>query len=113
MGASVLYNYRDFRFRNNLKIPVILRVSVKPPFLEGAFYSFSQLPFKVDIFEKEQRFFRDAQGIVWRENRVFKRISDLKGEILQEKEIAHNLGRVCYQVNDKLIRIQTTSPLTG
>ena len=101
MGASVLYNYRDLRFRNSLQQPLLLRVSVQPPRLYGAFFSTHPLPFKVKVFEKEHRFFRDPKGVVWRENRVAKLITYNNSDNPVEEEIAHNLGRVCYPIEEE------------
>ena len=109
MGASVLYNYRDLRFRNSLQQPLVLRISVQAPLLLGAFYSTTPLPFKVDVIEKEHHFFRDPNGIIWRENRVAKRITYRDGGNSVEKEIAHNLGRVCYPLDEEKIEYSVSS----
>ncbi len=100
MGATVFYNYKDLRFRNSLTQPLLLRVSVDPPLLRGAFFSDRTLPFRIEVFEKEHRFFRDDRGVVWRENRVAKRIAYSCGRTPQVKEIAHHLGKVCYAVDE-------------
>ena len=44
-----------------------------------------------------------ADGTVWRENRVAKRVKYLDGRAPLEAEIAHNVGRVCYDVPAELI----------
>jgi vancomycin resistance protein VanW len=100
MGATVFYNYKDLRFRNSLAQPLLLRVSVDPPLLRGAFFSDRILPFRIEVFEREHRFFRDALGVTWRENRVARRVYHPDGRIPQVKEIAHHLGRVCYEVDE-------------
>jgi len=98
MGASVFYNYVDLRFRNTLARPLVLKVSVEPPRLWGAFRSDAELPFKVRIVETAHRFFRDEEGVVWRENRVAKEIRFHDGRVPVRIEIAHNRARVCYEV---------------
>jgi vancomycin resistance protein VanW len=100
MGATVFYNYRDLRFRNSLSQPLLLRVGVDPPLLRGAFYSDRELPYQVEVFEQMHRFYRDDQGVVWRENQVAKRITQADGNTPQVKQVAHNLGRVCYEVDE-------------
>jgi vancomycin resistance protein VanW len=98
MGATVFHNYRDLQFRNNLGQPLLLRVSVQRPLLRGSFLSSSAKPFDVAIVETWHRFVRRPDGTVWRENRVAKRVTYLDGRAPLETEIAHNFGRVCYDV---------------
>jgi vancomycin resistance protein VanW len=98
MGATVFFNYRDLRFRNSLDQPLLLRTGVSPPELQGAFYSDRPLPFGVEVMEKGHRFFRDDLGAVWRENRIMRRITFRNGRAPRVEEIAHNRGRVCYEV---------------
>jgi vancomycin resistance protein VanW len=103
MGATVFYNYLDFRFRNLLGQPLMLRVSVAPPLLSGAFYSDRDNWFDVEIVETDHRFFRDGEGVVWRENRVARRVSYRNGRKPAIREIAHNVARVRYRVPEELI----------
>ena len=103
MGATAFYNYVDFRFRNTLDQPLLLRVFVEPPELRGGFYSDREKPFEVKIVETEHRFFRDAEGVVWRENRVAKQVSHRDGRPPVIEEIAHNLARVRYEVPEDMI----------
>lgn len=103
MGATVFYNYLDFRFRNSCDQPLLLRVSVNPPLLCGAFYSDRDRQFDVEIIETAHRFFRDNDGVIWRENRVAKQVSYRDGRSGITEEIAHNLARVCYDVPEKAI----------
>jgi vancomycin resistance protein VanW len=110
MGATVFYNYRDLRFRNSLAQPLLLRVEVDPPLLRGAFHSDRGLPFRVEVVEQMHRFYRDDRRVVWRENRVAKRITYVVGRDPQLKPIAHNLGRVCYEVDEALIESRENDP---
>jgi len=103
MGATVFFNYRDLRFQNSLPQPLVLRVKVEPPLLRGAFYSDRELPFQVEVVEQMHRFFRDDRGAVWRENRVAKRITHLEGRNPEIVPVAHNRGRVCYEVDEARI----------
>lgn len=103
MGATVFYNYRDLQFRNNLGQPLLLRVSVQRPLLCGSILSRAPVPFDVEIAETWQRFVRRPDGAVWRENRVAKRVKHLDGRPTLETEIAHNAGRVFYDVPDEWI----------
>jgi len=104
MGATVFYNYRDLRFRNNLGQPLLLRVSIQRPMLCGSILSNSPAPFNIQIFETWHRFVRRPDGAVWRENRVAKRVKYLDGRATLEKEIAHNFGHIFYDVTDEWIK---------
>jgi vancomycin resistance protein VanW len=103
IGATVFYNYLDFRFRNSLDQPLLLTVGVEPPMLRGGFYSDREKAFDVSIVETAHRFFRGNDGAIWRENRVAKQISYRDGRPCVTAEIAHNLARVRYHVPDHLI----------
>jgi vancomycin resistance protein VanW len=103
MGATVFHNYLDFQFRNILPQPLLLRVSVERPLLCGSILSSSDKSFSVDIFETHHRFVRRADRSVWRENRVAKRVTYFDGRAPVEEEIAHNVGRVCYDVAEERI----------
>lgn len=64
----------------------------------GSILSSLPVPFDVRIFETWHRFVRRSDGVVWRENRVAKRVEYLDGRPSRETEIAHNCGRVFYDV---------------
>lgn len=109
MGATVFYNYVDFRFRNTLDQPLVLKVSVEPPLLCGSFYSDRHKPFEVEIADTYHRFFRDGDGVVWRENRVAKHVSFTDGRPSVCEELAHNVARVCYEVPEELVETSRCS----
>jgi vancomycin resistance protein VanW len=113
MGATVFYNYRDFQFRNTLPQPLLLRVSVQRPLLCGSLLSTSEKVVDVEIYETEHRFVRRADGSVWRENRVAKRVTYSDGRAPLEVEIAHNFGRVCYEVPEEWIERDSVGPVAG
>jgi vancomycin resistance protein VanW len=103
MGATVFHNYIDLRFRNCLDAPLLLRAGVRRPLLHGAFLSDRPKTFEVEIRETEHRFVRRADGSVWRENRVAKRVTYRDGRPALEREIAHNAGQVWYDVPEERI----------
>ena len=98
MGVSIFYNYMDLRLRNSLPQPLLLRVAVEPPVLSGRLLSDAPPECAVTVFQREHRYFRDGDGIVWRENRVYRRTECGDGGV-REEEIAHNLGRVLYDTS--------------
>lgn len=110
MGATVFYNYRDLQFRNTLSQPLLLKVSVERPLLCGSIWSTEDIPFSVDIIETDHRFVRRADGSVWRENRVAKRVFYVDGRPPVEEEVAHNIGRVHYDVEEDRIGVDVDRP---
>ena len=98
MGVSIFYNYMDLRLRNGLDQPLLLRVGVEPPLLVGRLLSDSPFDKSISIYQSRHRFFRDSGGTVWRENCVRRRVKDPSGPDVDE-EIAHNIGRVLYDVS--------------
>jgi len=103
MGATVFYNYRDLRFRNNLSQPLVFKTEVASPWLRGAVYSDQKLPYTIGLKETKHRFFQDSQGVIWRENVVVQKKSFRNGTPPQKKEIAHNMGRVKYDVPAEMV----------
>lgn len=103
MGATVFYNYLDLRFRNTLNQSLVLKVWVEPPYLHGAFYSDKEKSFDVKIVETFHRYYRDKNGVIWRENRVVRYTTFRDKNVVREEEIAHNKAKVCYPVPDSLI----------
>ena len=95
-GATVVYNYADFRFENPLDQPVVLRARVE----DGSFIS--EIRTKVDpgivveVEETEHRFIESPDGWI-RENRITRRFTDGSGTLMREEEVAHNIGRVLYE----------------
>ena len=106
MGATVFHNYRDLRFRNITGRSLMLRVSVEPPLLCGAILSDGAKPYDVRIIETHHRFVRRADGSVWRENRVAKRVTFADGRPPVDAEIGHHCGRVCYALREDMIEIE-------
>lgn len=95
-GATVVYNYADFRFENPLPTSVMLAARVE----DGQFISELWAPrdpgHRVEVEETDHRFFRDGDDW-WRENRLRRRITTTDGVLLLDQEVAHNRGRVMYE----------------
>lgn len=95
-GATVVYNYADFRFENPLPQPVMMRARVE----DGAFVSEIWATFdpgvRIEVEEVDHRFFRDEEGWM-RENRLRRRVHSVDGDLIADHEVAHNVGRVMYE----------------
>ena len=94
-GATVYYNYRDFRFENCLRKPVLVAMTVDGRSLVGTISTDADPGFRVRIEERGHRFFNDS-GRRYRENRVYRMITDADGKLLSEELLAHNRGEVLY-----------------
>lgn len=94
-GATVFYNYLDLRIRNSLEQPILLRIGVGEKELWGEFRGTTELGFRVRIEERDHRFF-GRDGRVFRENRLWRRITDAEGKAISDEELAHNLCEVMY-----------------
>jgi vancomycin resistance protein VanW len=73
-GATVFFNYRDFRFRNDTRQPVQLRLWLTDKLVEGELRTTEPLPFSYSVQEREHRFVRDGDRLfrtneLWREVR--------------------------------------------
>ena len=95
-GATVVYNYADFRFENPLPQPVVVRARVE----DGAFVSELRTThdpgLRVQVEEVDHRFERDDHGWL-RENHIRRRITTVDDVVLVDQEVAHNVGRVMYE----------------
>lgn len=95
-GATVVYNYADFRFENPLVEPILIRSRIDDHNLITEIWTTTPPDFRVEVEEVEHRFFqRDA--VWWRENRLRRRFVRPDGRVLLEQEVAHNVGRLAYE----------------
>jgi len=98
-GATVFYNYVDFRFRNPLGAPLLLQVEVAPPLLVGRVRAAAPLPFAAALVETDHRFFRDA-GTIYRANRVWRETIWRDGREPARELLFENCCRVLYPADD-------------
>lgn len=95
-GATVVYNYADFRFENPLAIPVMLAARIEDGSFVSELWSEQDPGIAVEIEEFDHRFFLEEDQW-WRENRIRRRIRDSAGALILDQEVAHNIGQVLYQ----------------
>jgi vancomycin resistance protein VanW len=95
-GATVFYGTADLRFDNPLDQPVLLRMAVEDGALVGSLCCVRDPGFRVEIEERDHRFFREG-GHWQRENRIVRRILDVRGGLILEQQVAHNRARTCYE----------------
>lgn len=94
-GATVVYNYADFRFENPLPQSVLMRAHVEDGQFVSQLWTTQDPGFRFEVEEVDHRFFRQ-NGSWMRENRLRRRVRRASGELLSDVEIAHNVGKVMY-----------------
>jgi vancomycin resistance protein VanW len=95
-GATVFYNYADFRFENPLPQPVLLLTAVRRGELVGEIRAARDPGWRAEIYETDHRFVRVSDG--WeRENTIRRRFVRFDGSVLVDEQVAHNRGRVLYE----------------
>jgi vancomycin resistance protein VanW len=98
-GATVVYNYADFRFENPLPVPVMLAARVEDGAFVSEIWAEKDPGRRVEVEEVDHRFFRE-NGQWWRENRLRRRIRTPQGAVLLDQEVAHNRGQVMYEPDE-------------
>ena len=106
-GATVFYNYADLCFENPLPFPVLLRFRLDAGYLIGELSAAADPGWTVEIYEDGHRCFRE-DGAWIRENRIRRRIVLLDGRALLDQEVAHNRGRVLYDMTEEGPEAQET-----
>lgn len=95
-GTSILYNYLDYRFKNNTEAVFQLVVYVTEEYLCGEIRADSPLEVKVHVEEKEAYFFEEA-GDLYRHNKIYRKVVDKKtGNILRETLLLENNAKTMY-----------------
>jgi vancomycin resistance protein VanW len=95
-GATIVYNYADFRFENPFSQPVMMRARIEAGVFISELWTTDDPGVGIEVEEVDHRFFRADDGWM-RENRLRRRVRDRDGSVLSDVEIAHNKGRVMYE----------------
>ena len=96
-GATVVYNYADFRFENPLPQPILVRARIEDGEFISELWTTTDPGYRFEVEEFDHRFF-ERDGALMRENRLRRRVLRSSGELLSDTEIAHNTGRVQYEM---------------
>jgi vancomycin resistance protein VanW len=95
-GATVVYNYADFRFENPLSTPVMLSARIEGRAFVAELWTTRDPGLRVDVYEKDHRFF-ESDGKHFRENHLWRRITTDTGDVLVDQEVVHTLAAVRYE----------------
>lgn len=96
-GATVFFNYRDFRFRNDTAQPVQLRLWLTDKLVEGELRTTVALEHSYTVLEREHRFVRRGDTLfrsneLWREVRT--KTNDAR--VVKTERLFSNFAEVKY-----------------
>lgn len=102
-GTSILYNYLDYRLKNNTPYTFQFNVYVDDSgeYLCGCLLCDSQLPYVYHIKTEDEFFSKDINGIVWRNNKIYRIVIDkITGNTLEKSLIKTNHAKVMYNTDN-------------
>ncbi|EOL50748.1 hypothetical protein I580_02391 [Enterococcus caccae ATCC BAA-1240] len=103
-GTSIVYNYLDYRFKNNTKNTYQLIISVSETHLNGELRSDNEQVYSYHI-RAENEYFSKENGHVFRNGQIFRKCIDKRtGNLLEKKLIKENHARVLYDTTNLEIR---------
>ena len=105
-GTSIVYNYFDYRFKNNTNSTYQLLVYLDDEYLYGDLYCSEEqsLNYKVQLNNEK---FVEEKNTIYRCGEIYQYCFDEKNKLLQKKLIKKNHARVTYDVSDKNIIVKT------
>ena len=109
-GTSILYNYKDYRFKNETPYTFQLCIDMDDEYITGWLLCDHTLPQKVHIQTEDEHFSRE-NGAVYRNGKVYRRVIDtVTGNTVERKLIKTNHARVLYDTSG--LEIRETPPAT-
>jgi len=99
-GTSILYNYKDYRFKNNTKQPFQLVVYTTDEYLCGELRTTIPLDNSYHIKAENEHFTRES-GVVYRNGEVWRTVVDkASGNVIDKKLIKTNHAQVMYDTTN-------------
>lgn len=96
-GTSIVYNYLDYRVKNNTENTFQLRISVTDEHLRGELRAAEPLTVKYHVKERDAYFQEEADGEVYRRNKVFRSTRDKRtGNEIDYSLVVENNAKVLY-----------------
>lgn len=103
-GTSILYNYKDYRFKNNTPYTFQLLTTTDDEYLIGSLLCSDSLPNTYHIKVKDE-FFSREKGVVYRNNKIYRDTVDvITGNIIESRLIKTNHAKVMYDTSNLEIR---------
>ncbi len=98
-GTAIMYNYLDYRFKNNTNQPWQIVVYTDGKYLFGELRTTEPLDVKYHINSVNERFVEEADG-VYRTGEVVRKCIECKtGSVLSEEIIRRNHAKVLYDTS--------------
>lgn len=96
-GATVFFNYRDFRFRNDTARPVQLRVWLTEKLVEGELRTTVALEHSYTVMEREHRFVRRGDTL-FRSNEIWREVRSKTNDarLVKTERLFSNFAEVKY-----------------
>ena len=95
-GTSIMYNYLDYRFRNDTGQDYQLLVWTDEEYLNGELRSSGEQTYRYHIAAEDERFIRE-DGTAYRENTIWRSTVDPQtGNIVKKELLKKNHARVMY-----------------
>lgn len=102
-GTSIMYNYLDYRFKNNTDRTYQLIVYTSEEYLHGEIRTTAPLSVSYHIKTEEERFVREGEE-VFRTGKVFRECVDkATGRLLKRELIKVNHAKVMYDTSELVI----------
>lgn len=99
-GTSIVYNYLDYRFKNLTPYTFQLIVYTTDKYLCGELRCDHTLPYSYHI-KSEDEHFTIENGIVYRNNKVYRQIVDkITGNTIKKELLKNNHARVLYDTTN-------------
>ncbi|MFO0594549.1 MAG: VanW family protein [Myxococcaceae bacterium] len=105
-GATLFYNYLDFRFRNDTAADFQVRLWLTDKLLEGELRSDTPPTLRYRVFERHHRFVREGEH-VFRQNELWREVSQ-RGHapqggtnFVREEHLFSHRARVLYPVTEE------------
>lgn len=103
-GTSVLYNYVDYRFKNETNQSVQLLIWLEEGMICGELRSERPFPYRYRLTEEDHHFQKEGNAY-YRVSKVYRLVIDrATGEEIQKEKILDNHSRVMY--DEKLIPLE-------
>lgn len=102
-GTSVLYNYLDYRLKNNTRNTYQIIVYTDGEYLRGELRAVFRSKCSFHVKAENERFVRE-DGVVFRRGEVYRTVVDAcTGRMLKKELIRKNNARVAYEVEKEKI----------
>ena len=100
-GTSILYNYQDYRFKNTTDITYQLIIYTTDEYLCGELRADKRQNYSYHIDAEDVFFSKEADGIVYRNGKVYRtKIDVTTGNKVEKELIRTNHAKVCYDTSN-------------